>query len=85
MTENDIVFPKGPAEVVTDLIQKYRSDLAEATAATENALRQLRQQLTQMERNQIAIMAQKALLDTFEKDFAAKGAENATTTQSTGT
>lgn len=80
-----IVFPKGTNEIVGELLQKYRADLAEATAATENALRQLRQQLTQMERNQVAIMSQKALLDTFEKDLATKANENATPTQPTGT
>lgn len=82
---NNVVFPKGPAEVVRELIERYRSDLVEATAATENALRQLRQQLAQMERNQIAILAQKALLDTFEKDFAAKEVEDATPTPTAGT
>lgn len=66
---NDIVLPT-QEEILGGLVKKYRDDLAEATSATETALKQLRQQLTQMERNQIAIAAQKALLDTLEKDLA---------------
>ena len=77
---NDLVLPKGANEIVGELFQKYRTELVEATTATENAVRQLRQQLTSMERNQVAIMAQKALIDTFEKDFTTKVNENATTT-----
>jgi hypothetical protein len=81
---DNIVFPKGIGEITDEILQKYRSDLAEAATATENAVRQLRQQLTQMERNLVAINAQKALIDTFEKDLAAKVTEHATPTQPTG-
>lgn len=67
----DIVLPND-IEIIQSLLTKYRAELAEATTATENALRQLKQQLTTMERNQIAIAAQKALLDTLEKDIKTK-------------
>lgn len=65
----DVVLPT-QTELIGTLLTKYRNDLAEATGATENALKQLKQQLQTMERNQIAIAAQKALLDTLERDLA---------------
>ena len=64
----DVVLPSG-TELIGGLLDKYRADLLEATTATEAAVRQLRQQLTSMERQQIAIAAQKSLLDTLEKDL----------------
>ena len=65
----DVVLPT-QTELIGALLTKYRSDLAEATGATENALKQLKQQLQTMERNQIAIAAQKALIDTLERDLS---------------
>ena len=65
----DVVLPT-QTELIGSLLTKYRNDLAEATGATENALKQLKQQLQTMERNQIAIAAQKALIDTLERDLA---------------
>lgn len=68
---DDIVLPTG-LEVIKELLIKYRNDLIEATNATEAAMQQLKKQLNTMERNQIAIAAQKALLDTLEKDVQQK-------------
>ena len=70
---NDITLPT-QVELATSLIAKYRGDLAEAAGLTENGLKQLRTQLTTLERNQIAIAAQKALLDALEKDLTPKEA-----------
>ncbi|RTL07623.1 hypothetical protein EKK58_00180 [Candidatus Dependentiae bacterium] len=87
---NDLVLPDTASQTIFGLLRKYRADLSEATTATASAVQQLRQQLTNMERNQVAILAQKALLDTFEKELAAAGISepstqqaNAPTTQST--
>lgn len=68
---NDIVLPT-ETEIIASLITKYRGDLAEATKATEEALRELKTRLAQMERNQVAIAAQTALINTLEKDIKAK-------------
>lgn len=67
----DAVLPTG-SELIKELITKYRKDLADATTATENALRQLKQQLTTMERQQVAIAAQKSLVDQLETDTQPK-------------
>ena len=66
----DTVSPVGQ-DLVASLIAKYRSDLTEVAGTTTAAIKQVQQQLTGLERNQIAIAAQKALLDTLEKDLKA--------------
>ncbi len=65
----DLVLPDNTAPVER-LIAKYRKELEAATTATSGAVAQLQQQLVKMERNQVALLAQKALLDTLEKDLA---------------
>lgn len=57
---------------IKELLVKYRAELLEAVNATNTAINQLKQQLNTMERQQIAIAAQKALLDTIEKDIQLK-------------
>lgn len=79
---NDVVLPDAASQVVFGLLRKYRADLSEATTATAAAVQQLKQQLTNMERNQVAILAQKALLDTFEKELATAGVLETSTQQS---
>lgn len=76
---NDLVLQDTASSVLLGLIQKYRGELSEATTATASAVQQLKQQLTNMERNQVAILAQKALLDTLEKDLAAASAPDPST------
>ena len=78
---NDVVLPDTASKVIFDLLAGYRSQLGEATTATNAALQQLKQQLTNMERNQIVIMAQKALIDNLEKDLAAKHVVDTSTQQ----
>lgn len=67
----DIILPSGN-ELLKELLIKYHAELAEATTATEAALSQLKQQLATLERNRVAILAQKSLLDTLEKDLTPK-------------
>ena len=82
---NDLVLPQDPAATVYGLIRKYRGELAEAATATTAAVQQLKQQLANMERNQVAILSQKALLDTLEKDLATAGLSDNSTQQANGT
>lgn len=81
----DLVLPDTASKTVFGLIRKYRADLAEATTATASAVQQLKQQLATMERNQVAILAQKALLDTLEKELAAAGLQDTSTQQENAT
>ena len=69
----DLILPQDPTDTIYRLIRKYRADLVEAVTATTAAVQQLKQQLANMERNQVAMLSQKALLDTLEKDLATAG------------
>lgn len=80
---NDLVL-ENPGAITSQLLLKYRRELADATTATSEAVQRLRQQLSNMERNQVAIMAQKALLDTIEKDLAAAGIVDTSSQQANG-
>lgn len=82
---NDLVLPDTASQTIFGLLRKYRADLSEATTATAAAVQQLKQQLTNMERNQVAILAQKALLDTFEKELVNAGISDTSTQQANAT
>lgn len=60
-------IPAAPAGISASILADHRRQLLDAQAATEQALRQLKGQLAQLERNQIAIAAQRSLLDSLEQ------------------
>lgn len=67
---------------IQSIIAGKRASLAEATSATEAAMRQAKQQLDTLQRNYVAIAAQKALLDEMEKELNPIKTNEQTTTAS---
>jgi hypothetical protein len=59
--------PPGFEQILAD----HQRQLVEAHNATEAALRQLKAQLGQLERNQIAIAAQRSLLESLQQAITA--------------
>ena len=65
---DQVVFPSD-GEILNSLLAKYTEELNQATASTEESIKNIKQSMINMERNSIMIKAQQGMIMQLKKDM----------------